>query len=380
MSSAASYRIIHVFPNAARLSCGPCNAVMAFMECQLEQGMDVGAISPADPHIPEASRQPIEHLPIEEFDFAGNYRERALKMSGPKPAVFHFHGIERWMDELAAALDKNSIPYVFTSHGQLHFHSAVHAAKKLAYLNVVNPFIRRAAGLHFLTQREARRSRFILPLYRKPLLIQANLIQPPDAQKIVPASRAAHGIPADAFVYAYLGRLDVRHKGLDLLVKAFAGVASGHNSRLLLIGPDFKGGREFLQQLARQENCEDKVIFAGPKTGRAKWEFLKMADAFVSPSRWEALGISQVEAIGLGLPTIVSDKFNIAPEMLTHGAALVARLDAGSLAAEMRRLRENAALRVSLANAGGKWVKEFFTSASAAPRFKKFYEAVLSGR
>jgi len=350
---------------------------MAFMECQLEHGMDVCAISPADPVIPAERRQPIEHLPIEEFDFADNFYERALKMSRPRQTVFHFHGIEKWMDELAGVLNKNLTPYVFTSHGQLHFHSAVHAAKKLIYLNLVNPFIQRAAGLHFLTRHESRRSKYILPFYHKPLLIQANLIKPPEAQKLIPAPRGAYGIPAEAFVYVYLGRLDVKHKGLDLLVKAFAGISSNTNGRLLLIGPDFDGGRQFLQQLARQENCEDKIIFAGSKVGMAKWELLKMADAFVSPSRWEACGISQAEAIGLGVPTIVSDKYNIAPEMLAHGAALVSRLDPKSLATEMRRLMDAAPLRVSLSNAGEKWVKEYFTSASAAPRFQKFYETVL---
>src|ERR1700733_2666423 len=67
-SISASFRVVHVFPDSARLSCGPCNAIMAFMESQLQQGLDFRAISPSDHHIPVERRQPIEHLPITEFD------------------------------------------------------------------------------------------------------------------------------------------------------------------------------------------------------------------------------------------------------------------------------------------------------------------------
>ncbi|HSY18390.1 MAG TPA: glycosyltransferase family 4 protein, partial [Candidatus Acidoferrales bacterium] len=253
----------------------------------------------------------------------------------------------------------------------------VHALKKFTYLNGVNRFIRNAAGLHFLTRREQERSRFILPWWRKPLLVQPNLVRLPEPGDIVATAREAAGIPAEAFVFAYLGRLDVHHKGLDFLVQAFAEVSRAADSRLLLIGPDFAGGREFLERLAQKLGCDSQIRFLGSQAGAAKWGALKMADAFVSPSRWEACSIAQAEAIGFGLPTIVSDEINIAPEMLAHRAALVAPLTAGALAGKMRELMGNAALRESLAANGRQWVREAFAFENAGPRFTRFYEAVL---
>lgn len=379
MRSSAHFRVVHVFPNSARLSCGPCNAIMAFMECQLERGLDVRALGPADAGIPAERRQPIEHLPIAEFDLAtADYGAVALAAADGPRTVFHFHGIERWMDKIARRLKENSLPYVFTSHGHLHFHGPVHGLKKLAYLNLLNPFIRDAGGLHFLTRREQARSKFILPLWRKPVLVQPNLVRLPDPQTVVPAARGAHGIPADAFVFAYLGRLDVQHKGLDFLVQAFAEVSRQTGARLLLIGPDFAGGRQFLAQLARQLNCEKQIHFLGSQVGAAKWGFLKMADAFVSPSRWEACSIAQAEAIGFGLPTVVSDEINMAPELVASRVALASPLSAAALARAMRQMMTDGALRQSLSAAGRKWVAETCSHEKAGARFAEFYEAVLS--
>ncbi|MDR3457459.1 MAG: glycosyltransferase family 4 protein [Verrucomicrobiae bacterium] len=378
MSSNASIRVVHVFPNAARLSCGPCNAIMAFMECQRQHGLEVSAISPVDAQIPAGRRQPIEHLPIEEFDLAtDNYCGLARARAEFPRTVFHFHGLSPWQDQIARALKDKAVPYVFTSHGQLHFHGPVHALKKFTYLNGVNPFIRAAAGLHFLTRRERERSRFILPWWRKPVLVQPNLVRLPNPDAIIPASRATAGIPPNAFVFAYLGRLDVQHKGLDFLVRAFAEVCRTANSRLLLIGPDFAGGQEFLGQLAQKLGCYEKIHFLGSLVGAAKWSALKMADAFVSPSRWEACSIAQAEAIGLGLPTIVSDQINIAPEMVAHQAALASPLSSIALARAMRQLMNDARLRQSLAAAGCRWVAETCSPEAAGARFEDFYRSVL---
>jgi len=369
---------VHVFPNSARLSCGPCNAIMAFMECQLQHGLDVRAIGPADPHIPAERRQPIEHLPIAEFDIeTADYCAVALAAAAGPRTVFHFHGVAPWMDQIARRLKKNFLPYVFSSHGQLHFRGPVHGLKKFTYLNFLNPFLRNAGGLHFLTRREKERSRFLLPLWRKPVLVQPNLVRLPDAQTVIPAARETLGIPAQAFVFAYLGRLDVQCKGLDLLVQAFAEISRQTSARLLLIGPDFAGGGKFLERLAQKLGCEKQIHLLGSQVGAAKWSYLKMADAFVSPSRWDAFSIAQAEAIGLGLPTILSTGVNVATEVAGLGAALASPLATADLARAMRQVMTDSALRQSLAEAGRKWVAETCSHESAGAHFAEFYESVL---
>ena len=382
MTANGGFRVVHVFPDSARLSCGPCNAILAIMESQQNHGMDVKGISPVDHNIPVAQCQRIEHLPIREVDFgAADFASTALAARAEgRGAIFHFHGIASRTNQLARKLKQAGIPYVFTSHGQLLYHGFTHGLKKFIYLNLVSRFIRDAGGLHFLTQREADRARYLLPTWRGPLLVHHNLVRVPDPASVRPRSRQELSIPADAFVFAYLGRLHVEHKGLDLLVKAFARIATQANAYLVLVGPDWAGGRQILEQLASQLGCGERMRFLGTQIGEAKWSALRMADAFVSPSRWEACSLAQAEAIGFGLPTILSTGVSIAPEAVERGAALASPLNAAALARAMQQLIENRQLRRSLSELGRQWVLQTCSFETAGACFQEFYQRVLESR
>jgi glycosyltransferase involved in cell wall biosynthesis len=340
--------------------------------------MDVRGISPVDNTIPAAQRQPIEHLPISEVDFgAADFSSTAMAASAEgRDSIFHFQGIAPRTNRLAQKLKQAGIPYVFTSQGQLLYRGFVHGLKKFIYLNLLSRFIRDAGGLHYCTQKEADRARYLLPAWRKPVLVHHNLVRVPDPASVRPRARAELGIPAQSFVFAYLGRLDINHKGLDLVVKAFARIATPANAFLVLVGPDFAGGRQRLEQLAGQLGCGERVRFLGSQIGEAKWNTLRMADAFVSPSRWEACSSAQAEAIGFGLPTILSTTASIAPEVVEYRSALASPLDVGALAHEMRQLIENPQLRQSLSDLGRKWVLETCSPETAGARFEEFYQRV----
>jgi glycosyltransferase involved in cell wall biosynthesis len=231
-----------------------------------------------------------------------------------------------------------------------------------------------------LTQREADRARYLLPTWRGPLLVHHNLVRVPDPASVRPRSRQELSIPADAFVFAYLGRLHVEHKGLDLVVKAFARIATQANAYLVLVGPDWAGGRQILEQLASQLGCGERVRFLDSQIGEAKWSALRMADAFVSPSRWEACSLAQAEAIGFGLPTILSTGVSIAPEAVERGAALASPLNAAALARAMQQLIENRQLRRSLSELGRQWVLQTCSFETAGACFQEFYQRVLESR
>ena len=378
MTASASFRVVHVFPDSARLSSGPCNAILAIMESQLSHGMDVRGISPVDHKIPAAQRQPIEHLPIREVDFeAADFSSIAMAAKAEdRGSIFHFQGIAPVTNRLGRRLNQAGIPYVFTSQGQLLYRGFIHGLKKFIYLNLVSRFIRDAGGLHFCTQKEADRARYLLPAWRKPVFVHHNLVQVPDPASVRPRARAELAIPEQAFVFAYLGRLDINHKGLDLVVKAFARIAAPANAFLVLVGPDFAGGRQRLEQLASQLGCGERVRFLGSQIGEAKWNTLRMADVFVSPSRWEACSSAQAEAIGFGLPTILSTTASITPEVVQYRSALASPLDVSALARAMQQLIENRQLRQSLSELGRKWVLETCSPVTAGARFEEFYQRV----
>ena len=375
----AEFRVIHVFPYSANWAGGHTNAAIAIMKAQRQHGIEVRGLSPFSAGIPSALWRSVETLPVQELDFtAPNPGQGALELAaGCSRPIFHFHGFMERFVPVGRELTKAGIPYVITSQGQLHYRQIVHWAMKFVYLNFVTRFFRNASGLHFTTQRARTRCRYLIPGWERPVLVQHNLVEVPDPATVSPASREHHGIPARAFLFAYLGRLDIEHKGLDVLVRSLAGLPSGSHLHLALIGPDWARGKWRLQRLAQRLNCAANVHFLGPHYGNDKWDLLRMADAFVSPSRWEACSSAVAEAIAFGLPTVVSERMNAAMEFAAEGAVLTVAVSPGALSKAMHQMANDLQLRQSLREAGLNWTREHCSLQKAGARFRDFYLQVL---
>lgn len=108
----------------------------------------------------------------------------------------------------------------------------------------------------------------------------------------------------------FAGRLDVRHKGLDMLVKAFAKVNTSH--KLILQGQDFFGGIDQLEKLISDLKLWGKVEIHSHASHSEVMKMLEHCVAFVHISRWESYGRSVVDAISIGTPTLISSTMNIA--------------------------------------------------------------------
>ncbi|MCC7385820.1 MAG: glycosyltransferase [Deltaproteobacteria bacterium] len=109
-----------------------------------------------------------------------------------------------------------------------------------------------------------------------------------------------------------LGRL-ATNKGYDLLISAFRLVAERDRdaSLYLPIGgatldDDEKKRLEDLQGLARSLGLEDRIRFGGYIPDAELADYYRAADAFVLSSRYEPFGMTAVEAMACGTPTIVT--------------------------------------------------------------------------
>jgi glycosyltransferase involved in cell wall biosynthesis len=149
------------------------------------------------------------------------------------------------------------------------------------------------------------------------------------------AARAAWGIPDGAFVFGSVRRF-VRDKGLDVLIEAFAQLASdsADDLRLVLVGEGPE--REALSSLAERLGVAKSVVFAG--FDPSPWTLYPALDVFVIPSRIEALGVVVIEAMACQCLLIASRVGGI-PEMVPDPSlgTLVPPDDAGALAAAMRQ-------------------------------------------
>jgi len=161
--------------------------------------------------------------------------------------------------------------------------------------------------------------------------------------------RKSLGIPSDAKLILFLGRLSQK-KSPDLLLQAFAQIPSSSPPvHLAFVGPDESGMLARLHQMAEQLKVALRVHFSGPLSGNPKWSAYCDADIFVLPSQNENFGNTAAESVAAGTPVIVTDQCGIAP-LLDGVAAITVPHSASSLAQTMSNLLNNPTLYAQLKN------------------------------
>ena len=134
--------------------------------------------------------------------------------------------------------------------------------------------------------------------------------------------RAALGIPQDAEVVTYSGRL-VAGKGLLTLARAWKDLVPMHPRALLVIigpgaGPDSPlDAEQALRQYVTTEGMQDRVILTGARNDVER--YLAASDVFAFPSVAEGFGNSLVEAMACGLPVICSRGAGGASDLIQEG-------------------------------------------------------------
>jgi glycosyltransferase involved in cell wall biosynthesis len=148
----------------------------------------------------------------------------------------------------------------------------------------------------------------------------------------------------------YVGRI-VRTKGLRDAIRAMAQLK---DLPLLLdiVGDGFD--RATCQQLAVRLGVAQRVFFHGRQARAEVDRFYRAADIFVFPSYREAGGNVAFEAMGWGLPLVVSDRGGPGAAVNESSGIRISPLDpqqfATELAKAIRRLATDRALRLALGN------------------------------
>jgi len=112
------------------------------------------------------------------------------------------------------------------------------------------------------------------------------------------------GIQPHEKMILFVGRL-VYQKGVEYLIRAVPDIIKNHpNSKVVIAGSgDMRG---YLEDLAFQLGCRDKIIFLGYIRGQMLKKLYKSSDLTVIPSIYEPFGIVALEAMAAGSPVIAS--------------------------------------------------------------------------
>jgi glycosyltransferase involved in cell wall biosynthesis len=173
----------------------------------------------------------------------------------------------------------------------------------------------------------------------------------------------------------FLGRLHHK-KGLDVLGKAFARIATCHaDVDLVVVGPD-GGARQPFEELMSRLQLRQRVHFLGPLFGVDKYAALVDAECFCLPSRQEGFSVAIIESLACGTPVVISEGCHF-PEVAETGAGAVIELDSIAVATAIDRVLSNPDVRRKQGIAARRLIEERYTWPDLARRTVSLYESVM---
>lgn len=272
---------------------------------------------------------------VEAVRFQGEPNMAALAEPFGQPDILVFHEVYRFeYVRLYRQCLKLRIPYVIVPHGCLSKKAQQRKWIKKTAANVLffNRFIKHARRVQYLSDNEKNMS--VFP--DVPRSVWGNGVSLP-AEKAQP-------LPQNGIRFVYIGRLEIRIKGLDLLLSAVKKCEAALRARSAVVdlyGPDYGGAHETLSRMIRNLGISDIVRLGKEKMGEEKKEILLAATCFIQTSRTEGLPLGPLEALSYGLPCIVTRGVGLGGRIEDYGAGYQCPNSPEGIAEAMERFLEN---------------------------------------
>lgn len=206
-------------------------------------------------------------------------------------------------------------------------------------------------------------------LYRPAQVIKNGIADEESKSQI---TRKSLGLTESHFIIGSVGRFEwVKNYGL--LLTAFALLYDDHRrARLVLVG---QGSQEkFLRKRAYDLGIDDRVIFVVGKDAKPYYELF---DAFVMASPKEGISLALLEAMQVGVASVVTSSTNSHDVIEDKkNGFLVPAGDPVALAQKIDQLIQSRALRRRIAEAAKKRIAEDFKIKTMIQEYKKLYEQV----
>jgi glycosyltransferase involved in cell wall biosynthesis len=243
------------------------------------------------------------------------------------------HGIWQQQSRTASAVchGATAAPYFLFVHGALdpwfgRRYPLKHVKKTVYWRLIESRVLRDARAVFYTSEEERRLAKASFRPYRAREAIVPLGIPTPDgsSRDELEAFFAGRESLRDKRLLLFLSRIHPK-KGCDLLVEAFAAVSSwDERLHLVVAGPDEIRWKATLVERAHALGVADRITWTGALSGAAKWGAYRAADVLVLPSHSENFGMVVPEALGCGLPVLITNKVNIWRGIVRDGAGLVA--------------------------------------------------------
>lgn len=316
-------RLVHYYPRALVGNGGPTRAMWTWASATQRAGCDVAVVYDADLEAASPLRNPaIPIVPLPHVGAGRLRRPRGLVRRLSKADVLVLHSTYVPAN-VAAALSalRRGVPYIVMPHGGYAKRARDRRyCRKQAWLPIERTYLERALAVHVFFEIETHDASQVAPNGRW-------LVAPTGFDQ--PSVRWDGG---SGGYLAWLGRYDIRTKGLDLLLQALKQLPAETRRPLRLHGKRSEDSAESVAEIVRELGLAEWTTVGGELPESEKEAFLSRAIAYVHPSRWESHSLALAEALAYGIPTVVSTFCTIAPDLRAADAAVIVEPTAEDIA------------------------------------------------
>lgn len=377
-------KVLHVIPSISHVHGGPSIALEAMTRALAQAGVAVDVATTDDDgagHLDVPLGAPVLRDGVTYWFFRRQTQfykfslplTRWLARNVARYDVAHIHALFSYATVPASFYAARAhVPYIvrplgtLNQYGMRQHHALI---KKISFPLVERRILARAARVHYTSAQEK--------LEAEALGVTQPSVILPLGVAIAQDEIARVRLPGEPLRILFLSRLDPK-KGLDLLLPAFAALRAREVNAQLIIAGD--GEDDFLNDVKRRAQelqLGAAVQWMGFITGDAKTRLLCDADIFVLPSYSENFGIAAVEAMGAGLPVIVTTEVGIADEIAEAGAGTVVAPGATALQQALAQLCADGALRDAMGARGRALARSRYSTEATTRALIDLYRDVI---
>lgn len=385
-------RVFHVVASMSPEWGGPVTAVQALTSALVQRGIHCEIVTARGWRVGTAAAS-IPQVPIHRFETGllarvwtahshGLARFLDQQVHRGRCDLIHVHEIWHYPGYAAFRVARrHGLPYVLSFRGALDKWRLRHKGiRKRIYRQAIQDHILQSAdALHALTRAEMARISALG--YTAPVFLAPNGVAPSQLQGHTDTADFRRRYPAldGKRIILFLGRMHAM-KGLDVLARSFATVASRFADAVLLVaGPDEDGTRHKTEAILKAAGILDRVVFTGLLTGNDKRAAFACADLFVLSSYSEGFSNAVLEALAAGLPVVITEQCNF-PEVSEHQAGLVVAAAPAPVADAISTLLADDACRIGMGQNGRKLVMQNYVWPAVAGSFSDLYRSLVENR
>lgn len=297
---------------------------------------------------------PFSRSPVSS-DNVKSYRQLKKIIKNNEYELIHCHTpIAAAIGRMAARKSKASVLY--TTHG-FHFYKGCPKSGKLYHM-AEKYLVRYTDGLITINAEDYEAAKEMCKGKKCDVYyihgVGVDIEKYAKCEKSAAEIKKEFGIPEKSFVLLSVSEINA-NKNLKTTIEAFA-KAKQEDMYYLICGSGDQ--KEALQELVRNLEIEDKVIFAGYRYDI--YEVVHIADIFLFPSLREGLGLAPIEAMAAGVPIIASDIRGIREYAVNRKNSILLRPeDADGFAEAIKELYTDRELKKSLGEAAAGSVEPF---------------------